>query len=215
MCGAGWSSGPFPVRFGCDGQCLIGCVSAMESKPQIQLAITSNPLFLSGTREFVYHIASRVGFSEEACGQMALAVDEAICNVIRHGYDRALDKPIWISLQCIGGVAAPETQQTNPTTALQIVIEDEARQVDLSMIKSRNLDEIRPGGLGVHIIQEVMDDVKYEHRSGKGMRLTMVKLRNSAKRAGSGDVDSPGLEGDPTSSSSVSPSPTVKQEMHP
>jgi len=43
----------------------------------------------------------------------------------------------------------------------------------------------------------------------------MVKLRNSAKRAGSGDVDSPGLEGDPTSSSSVSPSPTVKQEMHP
>ena len=159
----------------------------MESKPQIQLAITSNPLFLSGTRELVYHVASRVGFSEEACGQMALAVDEAICNVIRHGYDRALDKPIWISLSCLGGVAAPEAQQNNPTTGLQIVIEDEARQVDLAMIKSRNLDEIRPGGLGVHIIQEVMDEVKYEHRNGSGMRLTMVKLRNSSKRTDTGE----------------------------
>ena len=154
----------------------------MDGPANIRLQIESNTLFLSGVRELVYHVASRIGFSDEHCGQMALATDEAICNVIRHGYGRAADRPIWISLRCIGGVATPENHGTYPTTGLEITIEDEARQVDLTQIKSRDLDEIRPGGLGVHIIQQVMDDVRYEHRGdlgGKGMRLTMVKLRTA------------------------------------
>lgn len=141
----------------------------------------SNPLYLSGTREMVAGVARRMGFSEEVCSQMALAVDEALCNVIRHGYGRAADKPIWVSVYPI-----PEAGATGPwgdgclPEAIRIVIEDEAKQVDLSAIKSRDLDEIRPGGLGVHIIQTVMDSAKYEHRPGKGMRLTMVKKRQSA-----------------------------------
>ena len=154
----------------------------MDGPANIRLQIESNTLFLSGVRELVYHVASRIGFADEHCGQMALATDEAICNVIRHGYGRAADRPIWISLRCVGGVATPETQGSYPTTGLEITIEDEARQVDLTQIKSRDLDEIRPGGLGVHIIQQVMDEVRYEHREdlgGKGMRLTMVKLRTA------------------------------------
>jgi anti-sigma regulatory factor (Ser/Thr protein kinase) len=142
----------------------------------VRLEISSNPLFLAGARELVYHLASRLGFTDEACGQMALAIDEAICNVIRHGYDRQYHKPIWITITALGGVGTPEGQES-PTTGLQIVIEDEARQVDISKIKSRDLDDIRPGGLGVHIITEVMDQVKYEHRQPRGMRLTMIKKR--------------------------------------
>jgi anti-sigma regulatory factor (Ser/Thr protein kinase) len=164
----------------------------MDGQPNIRLQIQSNTLFLSGVRELVYHVASRVGFCDEHCGQMALAVDEAICNVIRHGYGRAPDRPIWISLHCDGGIATPDTHGTSPTTALRIVIEDEARQVDIATIKSRDLDEIRPGGLGVHIIQQVMDDVKYEHRSdhnGLGMRLTMTKVRGPHEHSGPAETD--------------------------
>jgi anti-sigma regulatory factor (Ser/Thr protein kinase) len=65
------------------------------------------------------------------------------------------------------------------------MIEDEAEQVDPCTIKSRCLDEVRPGGLGVHIIREVMDEVAYECRSGGvGMRLTMVKKKISTKPRG-------------------------------
>ncbi len=151
----------------------------------IRIEISSNPLFLSGTREFIYHIASRLGFTDEACGQMALAVDEAICNVIRHGYDRQAGHPIWLTITPVGGVAAPDAPHDSPTQALRIVIEDEARQVDVNSIKSRDLDDIRPGGLGVHIIGEVMDEVRYEHRSPKGMRLTMLKKRQPSTVADS------------------------------
>ena len=66
----------------------------MPTTPSLILQLQSNPLFLSGAREMVSNVARRLGFAEEACSQMALAVDEALCNVIRHGYDKAADKPI-------------------------------------------------------------------------------------------------------------------------
>lgn len=157
------------------------------TEPQIRLEVMSNPLYLSGAREMVAAVARRLGFSDEACGQIALAVDEAICNVIRHGYDRAPDKPIWISLFPVGGPApqsgapsngAPDACQLDHSAdALRIVIEDEARQVDPATIKSRNLEDVRPGGLGVHIIRSIMDEVTYERRAPSGMRLTMLKKR--------------------------------------
>jgi anti-sigma regulatory factor (Ser/Thr protein kinase) len=148
----------------------------MSEHPQVRIELMSNPLYLSGVREMVAAVARRLGFMDEACGQIALAVDEALCNVIRHGYGRRPDRPIWISLWPIGGVA-PSGSADNPTKAIRIVIEDEAKQVDPDLIKSRDLDEVRPGGLGVHIIRAVMDEVRYERREGRGMRLTMLKRR--------------------------------------
>ena len=151
----------------------------MSDAPAIRVEVQSNPLYLSGMREMLASVARRLGFSDESCSQMSLALDEALCNVIRHGYSKQPDRPIWISITPLGGVATPEQmhENGNPTTGLQIVVEDEAKQVDPSIIKSRNLEDIRPGGLGVHIIHQIMDEVRYERREGKGMRLTMIKKR--------------------------------------
>lgn len=140
----------------------------MSDKPHIQLQMLSDPMLLSGAREMVLWVARRTGFNELDCSQIALAVDEALCNVFRHGYDRSTEGTIWMS---IWPKAATETEQGS----IKIVIEDEAKQVDPEGIKSRDLDDIRPGGLGVHIIKEVMDHAVYEKRPQVGMRLTMTK----------------------------------------
>lgn len=136
-----------------------------DGRPHVTVEMLSNPVYLSGARQLVSSVAQRLGFDEMSCSQIALAVDEALCNVIRHGYDRALDRPIWLSLWPV----------EEGRGGLRIVIEDEAKQVDLDAIRSRKLEDVRPGGLGVHIIREVMDEVKYERREGAGMRLTLVK----------------------------------------
>jgi len=141
----------------------------MSAKPNIRLELTSNPLYLSGVREFIAGVAKRLGFTEMHCSQIALAVDEAICNIIRHGYDSQVQRPIWVVLSHTGDPAHG--------LRLEIVIEDEARQVEPCDIKGRALDDIRPGGLGVHIIKEVMDQAVYEKRAGSGMRLTLVKTQ--------------------------------------
>ncbi len=162
---------------------LIGAAGggAGSDRPEVQIQINSNALYLSGTRELVSCVARRLGFQEEACSQIALAVDEALANVIRHGYSKAPDRPIWIGLFPIpeDGHSGPFGDKC-PARSIKIVIEDEARQVDPAVIKSRDLEEIRPGGLGVHIIKTVMDMVHYEKREHVGMRLTMVKHRQCA-----------------------------------
>lgn len=142
---------------------------SMDQRPEIELRLTSDPMYLCGARELVGCIARRIGFDDMDCSKIALAVDEALSNIIRHGYDKAFDKPIWLGIspvkptkQAIGGIV--------------ITIEDEAKQVEPCNMKGRELDDIRPGGLGVHIIHEVMDEVRYEKRTASGMRLVMTKL---------------------------------------
>ena len=46
---------------------------------------------------------------------------------------------------------------------LIVRIYDFALKVDCNKIKSRDLDDVRPGGLGVHLIHKVMDSVNYQN----------------------------------------------------
>ncbi|MCB9844519.1 MAG: ATP-binding protein [Phycisphaeraceae bacterium] len=145
----------------------------------VRVEIRSDPKYLSGVREMVGAVARRLGFDQLASSQVALAVDEALANVICHGYERRLDGSIWVSIW-------PEEGEPG---GIRIVIEDEARQVDCGEIKGRDLEDVRPGGLGVHIIKHAMDDVVYEKRDCCGMRLTMVKRLGGAGAADQGGPD--------------------------
>ena len=138
----------------------------MTDAYDIEMCVLSQPRYLCVVRAAVSVAVDRYGFGEDSCGRVMLAVDDAVTNVIRHGYDGAADKPIWVKLR-------PTDHRGQP--GLTIVIEDQARQVDPEKIKGRPLEQVRPGGLGVHIIREVMDHVRYTRREGGGMRLEMSK----------------------------------------
>lgn len=144
----------------------------MSEHDGCSIQITARPAELPLVRRLVERVAEQVGFTPEQQGQLALAVDEALANVIRHGYGGACDQPIFVKLTPLNG-AGPEggAQQGG----LEIQIRDFGQQVALETIRSRPLDEIRPGGLGVHIIQSVMDEVRYAWAEGGGMRLTALK----------------------------------------
>ena len=43
--------------------------------------------------------------------------------------------------------------------------------------KSRNLGDVRPGGLGIHFIKSVVDKIEYDHPPEGGMLLKMIKFR--------------------------------------
>ena len=96
-----------------------------------------------------------------------LAVDEAVANVIKHGYEGRSGEPIEVSLESV---------QCDGRCGLQVTICDCGRQVDPEGITGRPLDDVRPGGLGTHIIRNAMDEVEYSIRTPLGMRLRMLKL---------------------------------------
>jgi len=94
-------------------------------------------------------------FKDLKVDEILLAIDEAVQNVIRHAYEMKADQPIDI-----------EVQKANN---FSIKIRDYGKQVELSSITPRKLDEVRPGGLGVHFIRTICKNVKYEHaKDNKG-----------------------------------------------
>ena len=106
---------------------------ADQATPDLKLEMFSQPRFLAAVRAMIGTLSQRAGFNDIQCGQISLAVDEALCNVINHGYDRRADGRIWVSIWQLAGDAP----------GLEIVIEDEAKQVDPEKIQSRDLDDIR------------------------------------------------------------------------
>lgn len=139
----------------------------MSEAEIVKLSITSHPKSLPVVRSAVERMAKMEGFGEHDANELALAIDEALANVIKHGYSGQPDKPIAIRLSAL---RSAEGRQ-----GLCVIVRDKGRQVDPETIRSRDLNDIRPGGLGVHIIQTVMDEVEYSCPPEGGMQLRMVK----------------------------------------
>jgi anti-sigma regulatory factor (Ser/Thr protein kinase) len=138
----------------------------MTPPADIQMNLKSHPRLLSSVRSMLISLAERVGFGEVESGHVALAVDEALANIIRHGYQQRDDESIELNVWVL----------KDPAPGIRIVIEDEAPQVDPDLMKGRDLDDVRPGGLGVHIMHQVMDNCRFERRESKGMRVIMDKM---------------------------------------
>ena len=136
---------------------------------QIELRILANPNYLCVVRTAVRQTAGIFGFQEDKAESITLAVVESLTNIIRHSYGEPSDKPIIVGLNKI--YYGEENR-----SAIEIVIRDFGKQVDAETIKSRDLDDLRPGGVGVHIIHSVMDEVEFSHANGCGMQLRLVKI---------------------------------------
>ena len=105
----------------------------------IELQIQSRPSYLCIVRAAVCKAMEKFGFCEASCGQIMLAVDEAISNVIRHAYGCEETGLVWVKLRPL---------ESGDRTGIEFRIEDEGRQVDPSEICGRSLDCVEPGGLG-------------------------------------------------------------------
>ena len=132
----------------------------------IRLSIVSSPAHLPVVRATVDCICELMGFDESARGDIVLAVDEALANVIKHAYHGNGNRPIEITLRSV---------VFDGRGALEVELRDWGKQVAPALIKSRDLEDVRPGGLGVHIMDRCMDRVKYTHAPDGGTFLTMTK----------------------------------------
>ncbi|MEI6292250.1 MAG: ATP-binding protein [Methanomicrobiales archaeon] len=130
------------------------------------------PAEMSGLNEILDGIAillEEQGFPYELISDVQLATDEAVTNAILHGYDGKEGEV---------HVAAEADDQE-----VIIIVEDRAPAFDPVSFVSRDVSkdgDDRPiGGLGLILIRNVMDEVRYEHRDGKNI-FTMVKRRGSS-----------------------------------
>lgn len=134
---------------------------------QVVVRLLSEPRVMVIVRAAVREMAILVGFSSDEANQVVLAVDEALTNVIKHAYDSATDRPIEVAMGSTG----------DPTgrAGIRVAIRDYGKQVDPREIRGRDLDELRAGGLGIHLIRAVMDRVEYTPMPEGGTVLLLEK----------------------------------------
>jgi serine/threonine-protein kinase RsbW len=130
------------------------------------LKIDSRTDQLVTVRDFVSRAAYASGFNDEEVSKIALAVDEACTNVIKHAYNYDNKKKITITVQDSDG-------------DFEILIMDTGRQFDPSKIQVPNmkdyLSKYKRGGLGVYLMKSLMDKVEYQIEPGKQNRVRLVK----------------------------------------
>jgi anti-sigma regulatory factor (Ser/Thr protein kinase) len=117
---------------------------------------------LREVRQQVMDAAGRAGLAAEPAAEIALAISEACANIIEHGYGGRAGEAIVLTVDREPG-------------RLVFVLEDDAPRIDPAKIVSRDLADLRPGGLGVRFMREIMSEVSYLPGPERGNRLELVK----------------------------------------
>lgn len=138
-------------------------MSSTKGEPLVEIRFPARPNRLRLVRATISAAAQCAGCTEQCVRDVVIAVDEACQNVIRHAYCGDPDGDIIINMRRVGG-------------HLLIEVRDFAAPVDVERIQPRDLDDIQPGGLGTHFINECMDEAGFEPPpEGTGNLLRMKK----------------------------------------
>lgn len=144
---------------------LIEGEAAHEGREQLLLnfGFPALPQELGSMRHKLAAALARAGVENVLRQSLVLAVDEACANVIRHAYGGPCQARIDLRL-------------TQEGAELRFELRDYAPCVDPAKVRPRDLDECRPGGLGINFIDTLMDSWSlHPLPEGGGNMLTMKK----------------------------------------
>jgi len=144
--------------------------SVPAAAARFELACTATRDSLPALLGLVDQASAGAGLDPATAGDLRLAVEEACANVIMHGYAGLAPGPIRLAILC------------EPDRVVAVV-EDEARLFAPACLAAPDLeaglDERPIGGLGWHLIRQVMDEVAHFAPPGGGNVLTLTKYRDS------------------------------------
>ncbi|MEO5359722.1 MAG: ATP-binding protein [Nitrospirota bacterium] len=132
----------------------------------IVITIPSHPKYLSVVRAAALLAAEISGFGTTEAEDIKHAVDEACSNVIKYAYKCDCTRKITVKFD--------DTQNS-----FQVTIEDSGSKAKLEDIKIRELDEVKPGGLGIHFIKKAFNAVVFDKKKRNGNRLLLTRYKNA------------------------------------
>lgn len=124
---------------------------------------------LATIRSFIRRIAQKGGFAEDDSEEIELAVDEACTNAIKHAYH--FNKEQTIDLEVV-----------LDSRKITIRISDRGMGFEAKQIKppdlKKSIMEGKSGGLGIHMMRSLMDEVRFRMNPGKKNTVTLIKYRS-------------------------------------
>ena len=129
---------------------------------QLEANMQNLPLFLQEVSSF----AEKMGFNKKSIMHIELVLEEIIVNIISYGYKNVKNGKIIV--RCC----------RKEIKKIEILIEDFG--VPFNLIKEKDpkidlpIEEREAGGLGIFLVKQLMEDIKYERRDKKNI-LTLIK----------------------------------------
>lgn len=118
---------------------------------------------LSELVEFVSECATNHGIQPKRCLQIKLAAEEILVNIFSHAYE-GLEGDVWVRCGTDGDDFAAEFEDTGIPFDVPAFGEPDT---------TAGISERKIGGLGVHLVRKLMDDVRYQ-RNGDANILTII-----------------------------------------
>ena len=109
---------------------------------------------LKDVRTFCREVFEKLHIEQNLKEELVLAIAEAAQNIVKHAFKNNADanELMVVQISC-------------ENNKLQIAFYDRGTPVDPNKVKHREIDNVKPGGLGTFFIQEIMDAVEF--RDGK------------------------------------------------
>jgi serine/threonine-protein kinase RsbW len=137
----------------------------MSTEQVFDLSVEASLENLQKIRQYINQAGVRLCVSKEAMGDLRLVVDEAVTNVIIHGYG-GLDGMVDLHMEAEGD-------------AVIIRIRDTAKAFDAGHVNAPQLDTAlkdRPfGGMGIFLIRKMTDEAEFLPLPGGGNEIRLVK----------------------------------------
>ena len=134
-----------------------------------ELRVKSTTENLDQIRDFTRSVAAQSGFSEESIDKIALAVDEACTNIIKHAYKYSPEGDIVINIKVADN-------------KLTVSITDFGLDFDPTLVPVPDIKKYyqqhKVGGLGIYLIKKLMDEVKYNPAVGNKNQVVLIKYLN-------------------------------------
>ena len=124
----------------------------------IKMEISANPEYVSIIRLTTSGIANKVGFCIDDIEDLKVAISEACTNAIKH----SLDERFIIIYSII-------------ENGLTIEVIDNGKGYDRGSVSEPDINNLKEGGMGLFIIEALMDEVTVESQEGKGTSIKMTK----------------------------------------
>ena len=114
-------------------------------------AFLVNSSSLKDVRSFCREVFEKLNIDQNLKDELVLAIAEAAQNIVKHAYKNAPDTEDKMVVQ----ISCKENK-------LQIGFYDMGTPVDPGKVKHREIDNVKPGGLGTFFIQQIMDAVEFK-----------------------------------------------------
>lgn len=142
----------------------------------IEMKIPAKPEYIGVIRLTLSGIASRMGFMYEAIEDLKIVVSEAILNAIPYAYQEQGKGEMVIGFSLYHD-------------RLELMVAYRGQSFQSSDLKKEmcHLEQsegefFREGGLGLYLIETLMDDVKIHHQEGVSVFMTKYLKREQVER---------------------------------